>query len=160
MGVGLPYSIGCQLANPNSLVIDIDGDSSFMMTMNELKTIKENNLPIKIAVLNNSVQGMVNVWEELFFDKRYTATINKNNPDFCLLAESFGIKSIKCNNSLDLDSKTKEFLDYDGAILCEYVVDNEICLPLVGPGKALDDMIMYEDYISNNLNINKEFIPS
>ena len=160
MGVGLPYSIGCQLANPNSLVIDIDGDSSFMMTMNELKTIKENNLPIKIAVLNNSEQGMVNVWEELFFDKRYTATINKNNPDFCLLAESFGIKSIKCDNSLDLDSKTEEFLNYDGAVLCEFVIDTEICLPLVGPGKALDDMIMYEDYISNNLDINKQFIPS
>uniref|UniRef100_A0A6C0ELG6 acetolactate synthase n=1 Tax=viral metagenome TaxID=1070528 RepID=A0A6C0ELG6_9ZZZZ len=159
MGVGLPYSIGAQLANPSSLVIDIDGDSSFMMTMNELKTIKEHNLPIKIAILNNSQQGMVNVWEQLFFDKRYTATINKHNPDFCMLANSFGIPSIKCNNYLDLDKTTQEFLSTDGPIVCEYVIEPEICLPLVGPGKALDDMIMYDDY-NDSIIMDKSCIPS
>uniref|UniRef100_A0A6C0IWR6 acetolactate synthase n=1 Tax=viral metagenome TaxID=1070528 RepID=A0A6C0IWR6_9ZZZZ len=160
MGAGLPYAIGAQIANKNSLVIDIDGDSSFMMTMNELKTIKEYNLPIKIAILNDSVQGMVNVWEELFFDKRYTATINKNNPDFCLLANSFGIKSLKCDNLADLESTTKEFLDYEGPILCEYRVNHQICLPLVGPGKNLDEMIMFDDYYKNRFDFDKDSIPS
>jgi len=160
MGAGLPYAIGAQLINKDSLVIDIDGDSSFMMTMNELKTIKEYNLPIKIAILNDSVQGMVNVWEELFFEKRYTATLNKNNPDFCMLANSFGIESLKCDNLEDLESTTKEFLDYEGPILCEYIVNHQICLPLVGPGKNLDDMIMFDEYYKNKFNFDSDSIPS
>ena len=160
MGAGLPYAIGAQLVNKDSLVIDIDGDSSFMMTMNELKTIKEYNLPIKIAILNDSVQGMVNVWEELFFDKRYTATLNQNNPDFCLLANSFGIKSLKCDSFKNLDKITHEFLNFEGPILCEYIVNPQICLPLVGPGKNLDDMITFDDYYKNKLNFDIDSIPS
>ena len=98
MGAGLPYAVGIQVANPDSLVLDIDGDSSFMMTLGDLKTIKENNLPVKIAIMNDSKQMMVNVWETLFFEGRHTATINKRNPNFDHLAESFGIKSFKCQN--------------------------------------------------------------
>lgn len=162
MGAGLPYAIGIQIANPDSLVIDIDGDSSFMMTMNDLKTIKEYNLPVKIAIMNDSRQMMVNIWERLFFEERYTATINNNNPDFCSLAESFGIKSFRCVYNNILDHTTKSFLDYDGPALCEYVVEPDICLPLVGPGKALDDMILFDDYHSNvsNLNFDNSSIPS
>jgi acetolactate synthase I/II/III large subunit len=146
MGAGLPYAVGIQIANPESLVIDIDGDSSFMMTMSDLKTIKEYNLPVKIAIMNDSRQMMVNIWERLFFEERYTATINNNNPDFGALAESFGIMSFRCDNSTNLTDITNQFLDYPGPALCEYVVEPEICLPLVGPGKALDEMIMFKDY--------------
>ena len=163
MGAGLPYAVGIQIANPESLVIDIDGDSSFMMTMTDMKTIKEYNLPIKIAIMNDSRQMMVNVWEKLFFEERYTATINNSNPDFCQLAESFGIKSFKCDYALNLDAITKTFLEYEGPALCNFIVEPEICLPLVGPGKALDDMIMFDDYHKENsekIVFDKSFVPS
>ena len=146
MGAGLPYAIGLQIANPEKLVIDIDGDSSFLMTMSDMKTIKEYNLPIKIAILNDGRQMMVNIWERLFFDRRYTATINKRNPNFAIAAESFGIRGFQCNNNTQLDKITEEFLKYDGPALCEYKVIPDICLPLVGPGKALDEMILFDDY--------------
>ena len=156
MGVGLPYSIGTQIANPEKLVMCIDGDSSFNMTMSDLKTIKEYNLPIKIAIMNNNAQMMVTIWERLYFDERYTATINNSNPDYCNLAESFGIKSLKCDSYDNLENCVNEFINYNGAILCEFNIERDICLPLVGPGKALDDMILPEEYnydSSKNLNM-------
>ena len=82
MGSGLPYAIGAQIANPHKLIVCLDGDSSFNMTMSDLKTIRENDLPLKIAILNNDCQMMVNVWEKLFFEERYTATENLMNPDY------------------------------------------------------------------------------
>ncbi len=163
MGAGLPYAVGMQIANPDSLVIDIDGDSSFMMTMSDLKTIQEYNLPVKIAIMNDSRQMMVNIWERLFFEERYTATINTKNPNFCALAESFGIKSFKCSYQDDLQTITQKFLNYEGAALCEYVVEPEICLPLVGPGKALDDMILFDEYHeeeSGKLEFDLQSVPS
>ena len=161
MGAGLPYSVGIQIGNPNDLVIDIDGDSSFMMTMSDLKTIKEYNLPIKIVILNDGKQMMVNIWERLFFNKRYTATINNNNPDFVNLGESFGIKGFYCDNKNNLKNITENFLNYEGPALCEYKVKGEICLPLVGPGKALDDMILFEEYDENEITeLDKSYVPS
>ena len=150
MGSGLPYAIGTQIANPKKLVINLDGDSSFNMTLNDLKTIKEYNLPIKIIIFNNSTQMMVNIWEKLFFNERYTATINNNNPDYCKLAESFGIKSLYCDNETDLPNKINELINYNGSVLLELKIDKNICLPLVGPGKALDDMILFDDYHKKN----------
>ena len=161
MGAGLPYAIGVQIANPNDLVIDIDGDSSFMMTCSDMKTIMEYNLPVKIAIMNDSRQMMVNVWERLFFEERYTATVNNKNPSFTKLAESFGIKSFKVDNFTNLDSTTEEFLSFEGPALCEYVVEPEICLPLVGPGKALDDMILFDEYHFENkkMDLDTNFVP-
>jgi acetolactate synthase-1/2/3 large subunit len=161
MGAGLPYAIGAQISNPNDLVIDIDGDSSFMMTMSDLKTIKEYNLPIKIAIMNDNKQMMVNIWEKLFFNERYTATINNNNPDFVKMAESFGIKAFVCSDPKDIQYITNEFLNYSGPSLCEYKIEGEICLPLVGPGKALDDMILYDEYHKNEkIKFDKSQVPS
>ena len=162
MGAGLPYAIGVQIARPNDLVIDIDGDSSFMMTSSDMKTIMEYNLPIKIAIMNDSKQMMVNIWERLFFEERYTATINNNNPDFPKLAESFGIKSFKITTQDELENVTNNFLSYKGPALCEYVVEPEICLPLVGPGKALDDMILFDEYHYQNkkMVLDNNFVPS
>lgn len=161
MGAGLPYSVGIQIGNPKDLVIDIDGDSSFMMTMSDLKTIKEYNLPVKIVILNDGKQMMVNIWERLFFNKRYTATINNNNPDFMNLGKSFGIKSFYCQSKENLEKITNNFLNYEGPALCEYKVKGEICLPLVGPGKALDDMILFDDYNENEVeSFDKSFVPS
>ena len=149
MGCGLPYAIGAKIANPEKLVLLIDGDSSFNMTLNELKTIKEYNIPVKIAIMNNSAQMMVTIWERLFFNERYTATINNNNPSYTSISEGFGIKSISCNNKIKLQETIKEFLEYPGPILCEFNIERDICLPLVAPGKALDDMILNEEFSDN-----------
>ena len=158
MGVGLPYSIGSQLANKDKMVICIDGDSSFNMTLTDMKTIVENNLPIKIAVMNNESQMMVTIWEKLFFNQRYTATINKRNPDFTTLAEGYGIKSLSCDNINNLDNVVNEFISYNkGPILCEFKIEKSMCLPLVAPGKALDEMIMEDDF---DLQINEGIAPS
>ena len=100
--------------------------------------------------MNNHSQMMVTIWEKLYFKERYTATLNKRNPDYCLLAESFGIKSIKCGINDNLEDKIDEFINYDGPILCDFDILKDICLPLVGPGKALDDMILPENYTLKN----------
>ena len=162
MGVGLPYAIGVQIANPNNMVILIDGDSSFNMTLSDLKTIKEYNLPVKIAIMNNSAQMMVTVWEELYFEGRNTATINNNNPCYTTLANSFGIKSILCDNRSNLVETIDQFVNYkDGPILCEFKIERDICLPLVGPGCSLDDMILPKEQMgSNNINLTKGLAPS
>ena len=146
MGCGLPYAVGAQIANPDKTVILIDGDSSFNMTLGDLKTIVENDLPVKIAIMNNDAQMMVTIWERLFFEERYTATINRKNPDFVALAESYGIHAMRCSSSSELDESLDTFLNYPKAILCEFKVERGICLPLVGPGKALDDMVLPENY--------------
>jgi acetolactate synthase I/II/III large subunit len=153
MGAGLPYSIGAQIANPDKMIMNIDGDSSFNMTLSDLKTIKENNLPVKIAIMNNNAQMMVTIWEKLFFNERYTATLNECNPSYTDLANSFGIKSIKCNNKNSLNSVVDYFINHKGPILCEFDIKKDICLPLVGPGKALDDMILHETF-HNNIQMN------
>jgi acetolactate synthase-1/2/3 large subunit len=116
------------------------------MTLGDLKTIVENDLPVKIAIMNNDAQMMVTIWERLFFEERYTATINRKNPDFVALAESYGIHAMRCSSSSELDESLDTFLNYPKAILCEFKVERGICLPLVGPGKALDDMVLPENY--------------
>ena len=160
MGSGLPYAIGAQISNKNKLVIDIDGDSSFNMTMGDLKTIVENNLPIKIAIMNNNSQMMVTIWEKLYFEGRYTATLNERNPDYVKLAQSFGIKSIQCSDPNMLDHTIDEFINYDGPILCEFKIKKDICLPLVGPGKALEDMILPGDVTLETIQIDGNEVPS
>ena len=154
MGAGLPYAVGSQIANKDKMVICIDGDSSFNMTCSDLKTIVENDLPVKICIMNNDSQMMVTIWEKLFFEERYTATINEKNPSFKSLAESYGIKGLYCDNVNDLDSTLDTFINYPKAILCEFKIKKDICLPLVGPGKALDNMILprYNEDIEDNNN--------
>ena len=123
MGAGLPYAIGAQIANPEKMVICIDGDSSFNMTLTDMKTIVENNLPVKIAIMNNNAQMMVTIWEKLFFNERYAATINEKNPDFTKLAEAYGIKSLKVDKKENLNSVIEEFIDYnEGPILCNLIL--------------------------------------
>ena len=147
MGVGLPYAIGCQIANPDKLVIDIDGDGSFNQTLSELKTIQNYDLPIKIAIMNDNCYSMVRAWEKLFFDERYVATDLIKNPNYVKLAESYGIKAIRCNNRKFLDYHIEEFLTYPGPILCDFRVKSDLCLPLIPPGGALHEMIKFNDKI-------------
>lgn len=155
MGVGLPYAIGCQIANPNSLVLDIDGDGSFNHSLHELKTVNDYKLPVKIAIMNDSKLSMVKAWEKLFYNERYTATDLGKNPNYVELAESFGIKALQCDKKENLSSTIEYFLNYKGPILCDFKVEGDLCLPLVSPGSSIDNMILND----NSLNIDKNSMP-
>ena len=157
MGTGLPYAIGCQIANPGKLIIDIDGDGSFNHTSPELKTVENYNLPIKIAIMNDGQFSMVRTWEKLFFNERYTATNLYKNPDYVKLAESYGIKGIRCDKREELNDKINEFLSYDKAIVCEFKVETDQCYPLVKPGCALDDIILPN---SDNIDMGSSLPPN
>jgi len=148
MGVGVPFAIGTKLANPLSTVICIDGDSSFNMTSNELLTILENKIPIKIIILNDNRQQMVYIWQKLFHNNNIIGTENIN-PDYELLANSYGLDAVVCNNKNSVDSCIQKIMLNKGPVLGIFNIEPEMCFPLVAPGKALDDMIM------NNNDINK-----
>lgn len=144
MGVALGFVIGCKLANGHKMCIAVDGDGSFNMTFTELKTVAEQNIPVKIMVLDNESQMMVEYWQRLFHDERYLAVTNTKNPDYCMLAQSFGIKNLYCNNAEDLEEVMKEFLfaDPDQPVLLHARIEKTPCLPLVAPGAPLQDMIL------------------
>ncbi|DBA01342.1 TPA: hypothetical protein N0F65_001581 [Lagenidium giganteum] len=142
MGFGLPAAIGAKTARPDSLVVDIDGDASFAMTLTEMATAAEYNIGVKVMLLNNDFQGMVKQWQDLFYEERYSATAMKN-PDFVKFAESMNCKALRCSDESELKEAMAEFLAADGPILGEFVVEkHEHCYPMVGAGRALDEMII------------------
>ena len=129
------------------------------MTGMELSTVKRYNLPIKIFIMNNKKQDMVRVWEDLFFEKRFTATDLPSNPDYCKLSNSFGIKSLKCKKKSEINEVIKYALDFNGPILVDFQTDIDYCLPLVAPGKSLNETFNFQD---NNLptnNMLKDMLP-
>ena len=141
MGFGLPSAIGVQLYKPDDLVILIDGDGSFNMTSNDLATVAEHKLPIKMFIMNDSRQQMVHIWQKLFFDKKYISTDNFN-PDYNKLADAYGIKNIilQKNNIQDIEKN----INLNEPVLINCIIEPDMCTPLVAPGKALDDMILSE----------------
>lgn len=142
MGFGVPSAIGAQLGAPGKIVVDIDGDASFAMTCQELMTAREYNIPIKVLVLNNSTQGMVRQWQDLFYDKRYSAT-NMDNPSFKEMADGMGVKGIRCDYAADLPEKMAEFLAYKGPVVLEAMCSkDEHVYPMVPAGKPLDEMVL------------------
>ena len=160
MGVGLPYALGAQIGNPDKTVICIDGDGSFNMTSSDLQTAVENNIPVKIMIMNDSRQQMVYIWQKLFFDENYIGTVNERNPCYKSLAKAYGVKGIRCDSFEQLDNTIEFMLNYnDGPILCDFVVEPDMCLPLVSPGKSLDEMLLRKDE-NKNLNLDKSYIPS
>jgi len=144
MGVGLPFAVGTQVANPNALTILFDGDGSFNMTNMDLQTIKRYNLPVKIAVMNDERQQMVWIWQRLFFDGRYVSVDNVN-PDFVQMARAHGIEAARCSTEEELPKVIEKWLTHDGPMLVDFKVVPDICLPMVAPGKALDEMILLQD---------------
>jgi len=144
MGFGLPAAIGAQLANPDKIVVLVDGDSSFNMTSNDLGTVKEHQLPLKMAIMNDGRQQMVHVWQKLFFDGRMVGTENVN-PDYVMMAQSYGIESFRCETLADLPAAVDRFVNAKGPILVDFGVVPDICLPMVAPGKGLDEMFMPGD---------------
>ena len=143
MGYGLPSAIGAQIAHPDEQVICISGDASFQMNIQELGTVAQYGLPIKIIIINNKWQGMVRQWQQAFYGERYShSNMEKGAPNFVKVAESYGIRGISINNRQDLNDNIKDILEYDGPILVDIrVVPDENCYPMVAPGKSNAQMM-------------------
>ncbi|KAL3826735.1 hypothetical protein ACHAXA_009344 [Cyclostephanos tholiformis] len=146
MGVSTGYCMGAKLANPTKICISIDGDGSFNMTFTELKTIGEEKIPVKLMILDNESQMMVEYWQRLFHDERYIAVRNKS-PKYVTLASAFGIKGIYCESQEELPEKMRQFLfDYDDEpVLFHVRIERTPCLPMVAPGQPLDNMILTDE---------------
>ena len=143
MGYGLPAAVGVQIAHPDKLVIDIAGEASVLMTMQEMSTAVQYNLPIKIFILNNQYMGMVRQWQELLHEKNYSESYSEALPDFVKLAEAYGCKGIKADNPQELDDKIQEMVDYKGPVIFDCHVDpNENCFPMIPSGKPHNQMIL------------------
>jgi acetolactate synthase-1/2/3 large subunit len=149
MGVALGFVIGCKLANGHKMCIAIDGDGSFNMTFTELKTVAEQKIPVKIMILDNESQMMVEYWQRLFHDERYLAVTNTVNPKYGTLADAFGIKNLYCDCAEDLPEVMRQFLfeDPDEPVLLHVRIERTPCLPLVAPGQALQNMILEDEVI-------------
>ncbi len=142
MGFGLPASMGAQLGKPNRTVIAVIGDGGFQMTIQELGTIAQNNLPVKIIVLNNHFLGMVRQWQQLFFEKRYSFT-KLQNPDFITIAKGFGIPGLKVDVREDLESGVQKMIDHDGPFLLEVTIEKEDnVFPMVPTGASVSDIML------------------
>ena len=143
MGYGLPAAVGVQIAHPDKLVVDIAGEASVLMTIQEMSTAVQYNLPIKIFILNNQYMGMVRQWQELLHEKNYSESYSEALPDFVKLAEAYGCKGIKADNPNELDDKIKEMIDYKGPVIFDCHVDpNENCFPMIPSGKPHNQMIL------------------
>ena len=142
MGYGLPAAMGAQLAAPNRTVVTIIGDGGFQMTIQELGTIVQNKLPVKIVLLNNNFLGMVRQWQQLFFEKRYSFT-ELVNPDFLMIAKGFGMEGQKVTSRENLDAAVQKMIDYDGPYLLEVVVEKEDnVFPMVPAGASVSHIIL------------------
>ncbi len=145
MGYSLPASIGVKIGKPNETVICICGDGGFTMSFVELLTAIENNVNIKVLIINNSYQLMVKMWQEKFYNKQIVG-VKMNNPPFERVCREMGCKTMKIKSDKKLNEKIQTFLDYEGPIVANIITDeNESVLPMVSPGKALDDMMINED---------------
>ncbi len=149
MGYGLPAAVGVQVAHPDALVIDIAGEASVQMTMQELSTAIQYRLPIKVFILNNERMGMVRQWQDLLHGGRYAHSYSESLPDFVKLAEAYGAKGIRCSDPALLDDAIQEMIDYDGPVLFDCMVEkHENCLPMIPSGKPHNEMIL-PDFTEN-----------
>jgi acetolactate synthase I/II/III large subunit len=143
MGYGLPAAVGVQLAHPQSLVIDIAGEASVLMTMQEMSTAVQYRLPIKIFILNNQYMGMVRQWQELLHGGRYSQSYTEALPDFVKLAEAYHCVGLRCQRPADLDRVIKDMIDVDRPVIVDCVVDpTENCFPMIPAGRAHNEMIL------------------
>ena len=142
MGYGLPASLGAQLGVPDRRVVAFIGDGGFQMTIQELGTIVQNKLPVKIILLNNNFLGMVRQWQELFFEKRYSFT-ELQNPNFVMIANGFGMAANKVSKRDDLESEIQKMIDHDGPYLLEVVVEKEDnVFPMVPAGSSVSEILL------------------
>ncbi|MBZ0129958.1 MAG: acetolactate synthase 3 large subunit [Rhodobacteraceae bacterium] len=145
MGYGLPASIGVQVAHPKSLVINVAGDASFLMNMQEMGTATQFNLPVKQFILNNERLGMVRQWQQLLHGERYSHSWSESLPDFVKLAEAFGAKGIYCDDPKNLDDAINEMIAHDGPVIMDCLVEkHENCFPMIPSGKPHNFMLLGE----------------
>jgi acetolactate synthase-1/2/3 large subunit len=143
MGYGLPASVGVQLAHPDSLVIDIAGEASVLMTMQEMSTAVQYELPIKIFIINNQYMGMVRQWQELLHGGRYSESYTAALPDFVKLAEAYHAVGIRCEKPGELDDAIRQMIDVDKPVIFDCVVDPaENCFPMIPSGRAHNEMLL------------------
>jgi len=143
MGYGLPAAVGVQVANPKKLVVDIAGEASVLMTIQEMSTAVQYNLPIKIFILNNQYMGMVRQWQELLHEKNYSESYSAALPDFVKLAEAYGCVGIRAKSPDELDEKIKEMINVDKPVIFDCLVDQEEnCFPMIPSGKPHNQMLL------------------
>ncbi|UWQ80644.1 acetolactate synthase 3 large subunit [Leisingera sp. S132] len=145
MGYGFPASIGAQMAHPDALVINVAGEASWLMNMQEMGTAVQFRLPVKQFILNNERLGMVRQWQELLHGERYSHSWSEALPDFVKLAEAFGCKGICVSDPKDLDDAIMEMIEYDGPVIFDCLVEkHENCFPMIPSGKAHNEMLLGE----------------
>jgi len=157
MGYGLPAAVGAQIANPDALVIDIAGEASTLMNIQELGTIAQYRLPVKIFILNNQYMGMVRQWQELLHGSRYSESYSSALPDFIKLAESFHARGLRATNMGELDSVIAEMLAHDGAVVADIcVAQGENVYPMIPSGAAHNQMILGAEQDGARTEVSKE----
>ena len=153
MGYGLPAAIGAQLGNPGRLVIDIAGDASIQMNIQEMGTATQFRLPVKVFILNNEWMGMVRQWQELTYESRYSESYSDSLPDFVKLAEAYGWKGIRIESEDQLDTGIQAMIDYDGPVIVDFRVHNEAnCFPMIPSGASHTEMILYGDTVAGTMD--------
>ncbi|MFY7762236.1 acetolactate synthase 3 large subunit [Aquidulcibacter sp.] len=146
MGYGLPAAIGVQMAHKDGLVIDIAGEASIQMCMQEMSCAVQYGLPVKIFILNNEWMGMVRQWQQLLHGERYSQSYSHSLPDFVKLAEAFGAKGIRCDDPTLLDAAIQDMIDYDGPVIFDCrVTKDENCFPMIPSGAAHNEMLLGDD---------------
>ncbi len=153
MGYGLPAAIGAQIGNPAALVIDIAGEASIQMNIQELATATQYRLPVKVFILNNEYMGMVRQWQELTYSSRYSESYSDSLPDFVKLAEAYGWKGIRIDEPGDLDAGIAAMLDHDGPVVVDCRVSKLAnCFPMIPSGAAHTDMILSDHKVSGEMS--------
>ncbi|WBY15646.1 biosynthetic-type acetolactate synthase large subunit [Erythrobacteraceae bacterium WH01K] len=153
MGYGLPAAIGAQLGNPDDLVIDIAGEASIQMNIQELGTASQYRLPVKIFILNNEFMGMVRQWQELTYESRYSNSYSDSLPDFVALAEAYGWKGVRIEDEAGLDAGIEAMLSHDGPVIVDCRVSKEAnCFPMIPSGAAHTEMLLYGDQVDGTMD--------
>ena len=143
MGYGLPAAVGVQIAHPDSLVIDVAGEASVLMNIQELSTVRQFNLPVKLFILNNQWMGMVRQWQELLHGGRYSESYTASLPDFVKLAEAFGATGIRATKPQEMDAVIARMLETKGPVVVDVCVDQkENCFPMIPSGAAHNEMLL------------------
>jgi len=151
MGYGLPAAMGVQMAHPDALVIDIAGEASILMNIQEMAAIRQYNLPVKVFILNNQYMGMVRQWQELLHGSRYSESYMNALPDFVKLAESFGAVGLRATKPEELDDVIMEMIETDNSVICDIsVAQEENCFPMIPSGAAHNEMIFGPDVDTEN----------
>jgi acetolactate synthase I/II/III large subunit len=153
MGYGMPAAIGAQMGNPDALVIDIAGEASIQMNIQEMGTATQYRLPIKVFILNNEWMGMVRQWQELTYESRYSESYSDSLPDFVALAEAYGWKGIRCDDPAKLDAAIAEMLAYNGPVMFDCRVSKTAnCFPMIPSGAAHTEMILHSGEVSGTMD--------